>query len=484
MLLDPRMVGGTLQREVERDLQTQLMGVGHERLEVVHRTQQRVHRVMAAELGADAERGARVVRAGHKRIVAALAVGHADREDRRQVDDVEPLFGGTVQTGERGLEIALHDRAVLGAVRAFRTREELVPGGEAGLRTLDLETLRAAFGDAVAQRVRLVQRLDARVVGLGKPGGGRTLLVRHAFGGLLQMLAVAGGQVRVRGVRPTVEHLGAGFQGVLHVVADLHLDAGVVQPRGVGILPTLDGDGPLAQLALDGGIVLIPRLQVAVLAGLEHDGPAVETGVHAGHGGALHLTAARIAQHGGGTDLGASLDEHLRRDLERLAQFDARREHALLGARGHVHDHDAAERGRGAGLGGGGNLAGSHRLRRGGMRGGGRLSPRRALARAPLRSGFLTGGALGSAVVCCHTAHCRAGVPTVGRGCGIWTRAGESRHRRVLRLWICGRSTDAAAVECAQPQQRVVHNTPASLIVRPHLHEPLPCRAQPWQARE
>ena len=77
-----------------------------------------------------------------------------------------------------------------------------------------------------------------------------------------------------------------------------------------------------------------------------------------------------------------------------------------------------------------------------------------------------------------------AGVPTVGRGCGIWTRASESRHRRVLRLWICGRSTDAAAVECAQPQQRVVHNTPASLIVRPHLHEPLPCRAQPWQARE
>ena len=103
-----------------------------------------------------------------------------------------PLFGGTVQTGERGLEIALHDRAVLGAVRAFRTREELVPGGEAGLRALDLEALRAALGDAVAQRVRLVQRLDAWVVGLGQTRRGGTFLVRHAFGGLLQMLAIAG----------------------------------------------------------------------------------------------------------------------------------------------------------------------------------------------------------------------------------------------------------------------------------------------------
>ena len=72
MLLDPRMVGGALQREVERDLQTQLVGVGHERLEVVHRTQQRVHRVMAAELGADAERGARVVRAATSELLRPL----------------------------------------------------------------------------------------------------------------------------------------------------------------------------------------------------------------------------------------------------------------------------------------------------------------------------------------------------------------------------------------------------------------------------
>ena len=36
VLLDPRVVGRALQREVERDFQTQLVGLGDERLEIVH----------------------------------------------------------------------------------------------------------------------------------------------------------------------------------------------------------------------------------------------------------------------------------------------------------------------------------------------------------------------------------------------------------------------------------------------------------------
>ena len=150
MLPDPRVIGGALQGEVERDLKTELVCAGAERLEIVHGAQQRVDGVMAAKLGADAERGARIVRACDQRIVASLAIGHTDGENRWQIHDVEPFGGRTFQAGQRGLEIALHDFAVFAVVGAFRTWEELVPCGEAGLRTFHAEPLRIRFGQAVS----------------------------------------------------------------------------------------------------------------------------------------------------------------------------------------------------------------------------------------------------------------------------------------------------------------------------------------------
>ena len=150
MLLDPRVVRRALQSEIKRDLKVQLMGALAERLEIVHGAQQWVDGVMAAKLGADAERGARIVRACDQRIVASLAIGHTDGEDRWQIHDVEPFGGRTLQAGQRGLEIALHDFAVFAVVGAFRTREELVPCGEAGLRTFHAEPLRIRFGQAVS----------------------------------------------------------------------------------------------------------------------------------------------------------------------------------------------------------------------------------------------------------------------------------------------------------------------------------------------
>ena len=107
MLLDPRVVRRALQREVERHFDAQLVRVIAERLEIVHGAEQRVDGVVAAQLGADAERGAWIVRSGDQRVVAALAVGHANREDRRQVDDVEALGLRAVEAGQRSLQRTL-----------------------------------------------------------------------------------------------------------------------------------------------------------------------------------------------------------------------------------------------------------------------------------------------------------------------------------------------------------------------------------------
>ena len=109
--------------------------------EVLERAEVGVDRVVAAGLVADRPRGAGIVRAGGQRVVVALAVGVADRVDRRQVDDVEAELGEAREL-------------VLDAVQAApRAREQLVPGAELGALAVDLD------------RERLLER-DAAVAGL------------------------------------------------------------------------------------------------------------------------------------------------------------------------------------------------------------------------------------------------------------------------------------------------------------------------------
>ena len=344
VLLDPRVVGRALQREVERDFQTQLVGLGDERLEIVHVAEQRVDGVMPTQLGTDAERRARIVGTGLQRVVASLAVRLADREDRRQVHDVEAFGLGAFQAGHRRLERALDDLAGLRVdVGALGTREELVPCGEAGFRTLHEETLGLAGRDAVAQRVGQMQLGDRFAGRRGETVLGRKRCVLHGGGSGDERLALRGAQLGVGGLRPAFQQLRAGFEGVLDVVVDLDFDGRVMQPGLVGVLPPFDGDAPFAQLALDGGEFGLPRLDVAVLAAGEHDLPAVEAGVGAGHRQTLHLLAAVVAHNGGGTDFGAAFDEDLRGDLERFAQLDTGGETAGFLVRRHVHDGDASE---------------------------------------------------------------------------------------------------------------------------------------------
>ena len=94
---------------------------------------------MSTEFAANAERRAWVVRARIEGTVGALAVRHADREDRRQVHDVEALRLGSFQSADGRVEVALHLFAVVVEVGALGTREELVPGAEARLRAFHVE---------------------------------------------------------------------------------------------------------------------------------------------------------------------------------------------------------------------------------------------------------------------------------------------------------------------------------------------------------
>src|SRR5439155_3508320 len=89
MLLQPRVIGGALDREVERDLEPDLPRASDEAAEVLDRPEVRMDSRVAALLAADRPRAAGVVRRGGERVVPALPVRMPERADRRAVDDVE-----------------------------------------------------------------------------------------------------------------------------------------------------------------------------------------------------------------------------------------------------------------------------------------------------------------------------------------------------------------------------------------------------------
>src|SRR5439155_11203517 len=144
MLLQPWVVGRALDREVDADLDPQLLRLGDELLELFERAELRVDRVVAAELGADRPGAARVERTRFERVVLALAVRASDRVDRREVDDVEAELRKLRQHRAHALEAAPG------------TWKELVPRAEARKHAVDvdLERLRPRLPRAVARLLR------------------------------------------------------------------------------------------------------------------------------------------------------------------------------------------------------------------------------------------------------------------------------------------------------------------------------------------
>ena len=93
MLREPRVVGRALDREVDADVDPELVrGVG-QACEVVDRSEFGMDRVVAPGLVPDRPRRTGIAGRRTERIVGALAVGVPDRVDRRQVDDVEAELG-------------------------------------------------------------------------------------------------------------------------------------------------------------------------------------------------------------------------------------------------------------------------------------------------------------------------------------------------------------------------------------------------------
>ena len=100
---------------------------------------------MHGEVVGDAPRAADVVGSGGGGVVGALAVDHADRMDRRQVQHVEAHRSDVVEPVDR-----VAQRCVSGRRGDRGAREELVPGAEPGPFGIDLQRQRTAGGERLA----------------------------------------------------------------------------------------------------------------------------------------------------------------------------------------------------------------------------------------------------------------------------------------------------------------------------------------------
>ena len=222
-----------------------------------------MHRVVPAGLVADRPGGAGVGRTGGQRVVAALAVGVADRVDWREVDDVEPEFGKSGELSFDAFEAAP------------RAREQLVPGAELGELSVDLDLDRferhasvagldpldgseqlgaegdvvlGFFGDGVVTE-GLDRVLDEGLVGVrpGRLGGG--LEQADALGQLAGEVVLLGGHLAREFVPPRAEHVGPGLDRVVPPTGLVHLEArGPAHAAEVGVDPLHLDLAPVARL--------------------------------------------------------------------------------------------------------------------------------------------------------------------------------------------------------------------------------------------
>ena len=111
-------------------------------------------RVVAALGRADGVGAARIVRRRRQRVVLALAVGPADRVDRREVEHVE---AHVADVGQLARSRRRRCRGGSGS-SVMRAREQLVPGGEAAPRPVDDHLELAVVADSVGAAAAAHQR--------------------------------------------------------------------------------------------------------------------------------------------------------------------------------------------------------------------------------------------------------------------------------------------------------------------------------------
>src|ERR1700759_5396996 len=126
--------------------------------EILERAELRVHGVVPAVLIADGIKAARIVRAGAQGIVAALAIGAADRMDRREIEHVKAERGDFRQPRD-----AVVEGAMLARGGALAGRPPLVPGPGARAWPLGEQRYDVGAGD-VRPRLGLLDGSGQRIV--------------------------------------------------------------------------------------------------------------------------------------------------------------------------------------------------------------------------------------------------------------------------------------------------------------------------------
>ena len=100
-----------------------------------------MYRVVAPFGRADRIGAAGITGRGGERIVAPLAVGAADRVDRREIEDIETERGDFRQPGD-----AIVECAVAAGKAALAARHHFVPGAGAGDRPVHHQRILARCG--------------------------------------------------------------------------------------------------------------------------------------------------------------------------------------------------------------------------------------------------------------------------------------------------------------------------------------------------
>ena len=209
----------------------------HEAPEVVERAQIGVHRRVAAVLVADRPGTSRIALRRHERVVGTLAVGVADRMDRREVDDIE---AERRDTGQGPLGVA--EGAVPPGIGGGGPGEELVPRRESRLAAIGADPVLAVGpGEPVGLAVRLHEALEL---------GGSPAPTRASDGrGIAEHRGVVGEAAVVVAprVRLGLTHLLGAFQQLRgDVLPRAHLLLQLAPPGGEPVDPPLDRELPLA----------------------------------------------------------------------------------------------------------------------------------------------------------------------------------------------------------------------------------------------
>jgi hypothetical protein len=126
MFAHVRMIGGGLDRDVERDLEAMPSRGLDKTIEVFDRPEARFDRHVAALLRSDGPRTAGIAGPWREAVVRALSEAAADGMDWRKVQDVETHRRDVGQPRRRFVEGGAASR-----IGASRTRKHLVPGAEA-----------------------------------------------------------------------------------------------------------------------------------------------------------------------------------------------------------------------------------------------------------------------------------------------------------------------------------------------------------------